>query len=109
MVDGGDATAAALGAFVPGPDSRRVRIATDPVDDLAARDRSRRPFGGRGGDRPVWEVFVGGDAWLERLLLRLGPDAVVVEPAEDRSLAPEAAARILDPVLDSGARPIGPD
>jgi hypothetical protein len=47
------------------------------------------------GDRAVWEVFVAGDAWLERLLLRLGPDAVVVDPVEDRSLAPEAAARIL--------------
>jgi len=47
------------------------------------------------GERPAWEVFVAGDAWLERLLLRLGPDAEVVEPVGDRALAPEAAARIL--------------
>ncbi len=41
------------------------------------------------------EIFVGGDAWLERLLLRLGPDARVLDPPEYRSLAAEAAARIL--------------
>jgi predicted DNA-binding transcriptional regulator YafY len=38
---------------------------------------------------------VGGDAWLERLLLRLGPDAEVLEPVEDRELAADAATRIL--------------
>jgi predicted DNA-binding transcriptional regulator YafY len=38
---------------------------------------------------------VGGEAWLERLLLRLGPDAYVVEPARYRSLAAEAATRVL--------------
>jgi proteasome accessory factor C len=93
---GGAAPAPALAAFVPGPDSRRVRIAIDPsmtwlLDTIPAA----APVGEDDG-RPVWEVFVGGDAWLERLLLRLGPDAVVVDPVEDRSLAPEAAARILE-------------
>ncbi len=47
------------------------------------------------GDRVEVELFVGGEAWLERLLLRLGPDARVVGPPEYRSLAAEAAARIL--------------
>ncbi len=84
-----------LAAYVPGPDSRRVRIAVDPsmtwlLDTVA----SASPVGESRG-RPVWEVFVAGDAWLERLLLRLGPDAEVVEPVGDRALAPEAAARIL--------------
>ena len=41
------------------------------------------------------ELFVGGAAWLERLLLRLGPDARVIEPEEYRSLAGDAARRIL--------------
>ena len=41
------------------------------------------------------EIFVGGDAWLERLLLRLGPDARVVDPPEYRQLAAAAATRIL--------------
>ena len=84
------------GAFVLGPDSRLVRIAADPsMTWLLETIPTAGPVGEDGG-RPVWEVFVGGDAWLERLLLRLGPDAVVVDPAEDRSLAPEAAARILE-------------
>ncbi len=84
------------GAFVPGPDSRRVRIAADPsMAWLLETITSAAPVDDAEG-RPVWEVFVGGDAWLERLLLRLGPDADVVEPLEYRSLAPEAAARILD-------------
>jgi predicted DNA-binding transcriptional regulator YafY len=48
------------------------------------------------GGRAEIEVFVGGDAWLERLLLRLGPDARVVDPPEYRTLAAEAAARGLE-------------
>jgi len=81
-------------AFVPGPDSRRVRIAADPSSAWLFDTVPAEPVGEVGG-RPVWEVFVAGDAWLERLLLRLGPDAEVVEPADDRTLAPEAARRIL--------------
>ena len=45
--------------------------------------------------RATWELFVAGDAWFDRLLLRLGPDAEVVGPAEDRSRASRAAQRIL--------------
>ena len=47
------------------------------------------------GDRVEVELFVGGDAWLERLLLRLGPDARVLDPPEYATLAAEAAARVL--------------
>jgi proteasome accessory factor C len=83
------------GAFVPGPDSRRVRVAVDPSTAwLLETIPSAVPIG-QEGDRPVWEVFVAGDAWLERLLLRLGPGSVVLEPTEDRVLAPAAARRIL--------------
>jgi proteasome accessory factor C len=44
-----------------------------------------------------WEVVlaVSEPAWLERLLLSLGPDADVVTPPEAAALAPEAATRIL--------------
>ena len=52
--------------------------------------------------RCLWEVFVGGDAWLERLLLRLGPGAEVVDPPELRALAPEAASRILPAIGTDG-------
>ena len=93
---GGDgAPGAPRRAFVPGPDSRRVRIAVDgSVAWLLESVPATRVEEADG--RVVWEVFVAGDAWLERLLLRLGPGSEVVEPVEDRALAPEAARRILD-------------
>ena len=81
--------------FVPGPDTRRVRLSLDPalgwmIDSI--------PLVGppvRNADRLEVEVVVGGDAWLERLLLRLGTGAAVVDPPEDATLAADAAARIL--------------
>lgn len=88
------APAGGIGAFVPGPDSRKVRIVADPSRGWLF-DTIQAAGCGELDGRPVWEVYVGGDAWLERLLLRLGPEAEVVEPAEDRDLAPEAARRIL--------------
>ena len=83
-----------------------MRIAADPsrgwlFETIQAAAR------GEVDGRPVWEVHVGGDAWLERLLLRLGPDAEVVEPVEDRDLAPEAARRILGRYRTTAAGPTG--
>lgn len=40
-------------------------------------------------------VRVVGDAWLERLLLRVGPDVRVVSPPELRDVGVRAAARLL--------------
>ena len=91
----GGAAPVARGAFVPGPDSRRVRIDTDRSMAWLLETIPSAVAVGESGERQRWEVFVGGDAWLERLLLRLGPGAVVVDPVEDRALAPEAARRIL--------------
>ncbi len=52
-------------------------------------------------------------AWLERLLLRLGPDARVVGPAEFEPLAADAAHRILEryrpPEASARPGPGGPD
>jgi hypothetical protein len=48
------------------------------------------------GDGDRWEVFVSGEAWLERLLLRLGPTARLEEPAAWRGMAATAAARVLE-------------
>jgi proteasome accessory factor C len=44
-----------------------------------------------------WRVVlaISEPAWLERLLLALGPDAVVEGPADASRVAPDAAARIL--------------
>ena len=82
-------------AFVPGPDTRTVRLSVErsqawmlesvpSVDDPVAV-----------GDRLEVDLVVGGDAWLERLLLRLGPGVRVVDPPGDATLAAEAATRIL--------------
>ena len=81
--------------FVRGPDSRTVRLSVDP--ELAWL-LDAVPTAGRPtpvGSRLEVELVVGGDAWLERVLLRLGPGAVVLDPPEDANLASEAAARIL--------------
>jgi proteasome accessory factor C len=84
-----------MDAYVPSPDSLRVRLSLDPetawlVESLPATGPAEAV-----DDRVEIELFVGGEAWLERLLLRLGPDARVLEPADYRSLASEAALRVL--------------
>ena len=75
----------ALGARPVRSRSRQPSGATLPRSGhgLAGRVRSGHRSGHRrSGDRIEVELFVGGDAWLERLLLRLGPDARVIEPPE---------------------------
>ncbi len=98
-VDGGAGGEAGAGRdfepFVPGPDARRVRLSVDPstawlIDSIPSAGPPEEV-----GGRVEIEIFVGGDAWLERLLLRLGPDARVVDPPEYRRLAADAATRIL--------------
>ncbi|HEV3367253.1 MAG TPA: WYL domain-containing protein [Acidimicrobiales bacterium] len=97
----GDAGSHGFDPFVPGPDSRRVRISLDPAMAwLLESVPSTGPPASVDG-RVELELFVGGDAWLERLLLRLGPDARVVDPPECQSLAADAASRILARYLDS--------
>ena len=80
--------------YTPSPDSRPVRIAiaaehrwvieTYPVRDV-------EPAGSG------WHVTLDvlGAPWLERLLLRLGPSASVIDPAEDRHVGRDAARRLL--------------
>jgi proteasome accessory factor C len=81
--------------FVPGPDSRRVRLSIDPATAWVVESVPSAGPPVEVDGRVELELFVGGAAWLERLLLRLGPDARVVEPEEYRSLAGDAARRIL--------------
>jgi proteasome accessory factor C len=94
---GGSATGATLDfhPFVPGPDSRRVRLSIDPATAWVVESVPSAGPPTEVDGRVELELFVGGAAWLERLLLRLGPDARVLDPPEFRSLAAEAAGRIL--------------
>jgi proteasome accessory factor C len=83
-------------AFVPGPGATTVRLAVDgearwvvdSVPVLAWRDLA--------GDLTEVTLSVGGLAWLERLLLQLGPHARVLDPADLRALGAAAAGRLLD-------------
>jgi len=99
---GRDATAEVTGfdPFVPGQDSRRVRLSLDPSTAWLVESIPSAGTPERIDDRIELELFVGGDAWLERLLLRLGPDARVVFPEELRALAPAAAERVLERYRD---------
>jgi proteasome accessory factor C len=95
----------AFEAFVPGPDSRRVRLSLEPAAAwLVESVPSAGPTEELSG-RIELELFVGGDAWLERLLLRLGPDARVVGPPEYLGLAADAAGRILERYRAMGTDP----
>ncbi len=84
-----------LEPFVPGPDSRRVRLSLNPATAWLVESVPATGPATTAGDRLEVELFVGGEAWLERLLLRLGPDTRVVDPPDFRSLASDAALRIL--------------
>ncbi|HEX3565052.1 MAG TPA: WYL domain-containing protein [Acidimicrobiales bacterium] len=92
----GGTAGAAYEPFVPGPDIRTVRLALDPsvawvVESIPAVTPPEQT-----GDRIEVDVAVGGDAWLKRLLLRLGTAARVVGPPEAASLLGDAAGQILD-------------
>lgn len=94
------APAAAVGAFrpdafVPGPGAVEVRLALDPeaawvADTVPVLDVQP----GRGGTQVV-TLAVGGRAWLERLLLRIGPHGRVVAPPELVDVGSDAARRVL--------------
>ena len=84
-----------LDPFVPGPESRRVRLSLDPATAWLLESVPATGPPTPVGDRVEIEVFVGGDAWLERLLLRLGPAARVLDPPEYQTLAADAATRVL--------------
>jgi proteasome accessory factor C len=81
--------------FVPGPDGRTVRLSLDPSSTWMVESIPTAGVPESVDGRVELDVVVGGNAWLERLLLRLGPDVRVIDPPELRNLASDAAARIL--------------
>jgi proteasome accessory factor C len=82
-------------AFVPGPGATTVRLAVDPAaawvaDTIPLLDRRALGDG--------WQeltVSVGGRAWLERLLLQIGPHAVLTDPPDLADVGRRAAQRVL--------------
>ena len=96
VVDAGEPVGTSgFDTFVPGPDTRTVRLSVDAsaawmLESVPTAEPPRRT-----GGRLEADVVVGGDAWLERVLLRLGPGATVVDPPEDGRLGADAATRVL--------------
>lgn len=81
--------------FHPGPGDQRVTLRVPPeaawvADELPLDDRHDEPDG---SVRLV--LAVSGDAFLERLLLRLGPRTEVLDPPDAGALRASAATRIL--------------
>jgi len=88
---GGDADL----VYRPAPDDPRVRLRLSPdaawvVESIPIEDRRVR----RGGKIEV-VLAVSGPAFLERLLLSLGPAATVLEPPGMKASVAEAARRVL--------------
>jgi proteasome accessory factor C len=81
--------------FTPRPDDRRVTLRLAPAvawvaDDLPLDDRADEADGS-----VRVTLAVSGDAFLERLLLRLGPAVEILGPPEAVALRAAAAARVL--------------
>jgi proteasome accessory factor C len=90
-----DATAVTEAVFHPSPDDPRVTLELTPeagwvVESYPCEEAEERRDGS-------WRVVlaISERAWLERLLLRLGPDGRVIAPPELRTAAAEAAGRLL--------------
>jgi proteasome accessory factor C len=87
--------ATADSVYRPGPDDLRVTLRLAPaatwvVESYPHEGAERAPDGS-------WRVVlaVSESAWLERLLLALGPDATVEAPTAARDIAANAAERLL--------------
>ncbi len=82
--------------FRPGADDLRVtlQLAPEAVWVVESFPHEQAEELGDGSWRVV--LAVSEPAWLERLLLSLGPAATIVAPADATAIAPAAASRILD-------------
>jgi proteasome accessory factor C len=82
-------------AFVPGPETREVVLLVPPLASWVAETFPVRSVVARADGRLEVTLPVSRSPWLARLLLRLGPEAVVLHPPDLASVGREAAAQIL--------------
>lgn len=82
-------------AFTPGPDTRTVTLAIPSSASWVAEVYPVRGVVETAGGRLQVVLEVAGPAWLERLLLRLGPEAEILEPDDLRGLGADASSRLL--------------
>lgn len=83
------------GVYEPGPDDTEITLRLESsaawvVETVPTTNVVERPDG-----RLEVTLSVSGTAWLERLLLQLGPAVEVVSPSPARQLAAQAATRVL--------------
>ena len=83
------------GVFHPRPSDRRVTLLLNADASWVPESYPMESVEEAGGGRLKVVLVANERAWLERLLLRLGPSAEVLEPAEVRAEAAEAARRLL--------------
>lgn len=94
-------------SFAPGPEAREVTLLLPPAARWVSEAYStvsveELPDG--------WQRLViafGGEAWLERLLLRMGPEGRVIGPEDLVGLGRRAAARVLSLYEAAGGEPAG--
>lgn len=82
--------------FVPGPDARAVTLEIPPEGRWVVESYPTLQVEEVAGGRLRVVLAVGGTAWLERLVLRLGPEAEVLSPPELVDVGRRAAARLLE-------------
>jgi proteasome accessory factor C len=81
--------------YRPRPDDPRVTLRLAPAAQWVVESFPHESAKQRADGSWVVVLPVSERAWLERLVLSLGPDAVVEKPAEAAAVGPGAAARIL--------------
>ncbi len=81
--------------YTPRPSDARVTLELAPAAAWVAESHPTEAVTERADGSLLIVLAVSERAWLERLLLRLGPDARVVAPAEFANLAADAARRSL--------------
>ncbi len=83
--------------FEPDADDPRVRLRLSPAARWVAETYPVEQVEEADGGGLEVQLAVAGEAWLERLLVSLGPEAIVLDaPEELTGLGARAAARILD-------------
>jgi proteasome accessory factor C len=82
-------------AFSPGPDVDEVTLVLSPSARWVIETYPTRGVEELGDGRVRVVLAVGGHAWIERLLLRLGPDPQVLDPPELAGARRRAAAELL--------------
>ena len=92
--------------YSPAPDDPVVVLELEPAARWVAEQYPHEALDDLGGGRCRVRLRVSGRSWLERLLLRLGPDARVVEGPH--GVARSAAARLLRRYAGRAELPLPP-